>query len=178
MDKLPEQGALASDDEESPAFLCAVAADSVTDALLLIADLQCLAEPSLRQALEILIQAASVETSDVGANQSLRSDDPDRTPKLSSTAIDHLVEERLRRAAKDCDDERTALRYRRRRHAGSFHPDRQRAIMLMIESLSLLDKLDDLDAVTSLQHAIDLAMEDEGSPATGHGSGPKQPRPN
>jgi hypothetical protein len=145
---------------------------------LLIAGLQSEAELPLQHALEILLRDATILKSELDPTQLLKADAGARKSKLSSAAIDLLIEERLRQAEESCAGEHKAVRRRGRRHVGELHPDRQRAIMLMIESLSLLDKLDDLEAVTYLQLAIDLAMQGCSAPPESTEKQQGLPRPN
>lgn len=179
MDGPAKLGITREDDEENSLFLSAVAAESVNDALLLLDGLQCEAEPHLRRAFAILVDYAASEGLPAGQRNAPESSGAAPKPTLSSTAIDLLVEQRLTEAeARQAGMAPSRRKGRRRAHVGTFDPIRQRAIMLMIESLSLLDKLGDLDAVTHLQLAIDRAMEG-GCQGTGSaGGGTKAQRPN
>lgn len=160
MDVQAARGNLATQDEETPGFLCSVAAESVNDAILLLDGLQCEAEPYLRRAFEILADYLTQQNGPVGDNETGKGKVVAK-PTLSSSAIDLLVQQRL------CDEEAQQAklgkarqaRKRIRSHVGTFAPERQRAIMLMIEALSLLDQLEDHVAVMHLQLAIDRAMD-------------------
>lgn len=178
MDDPPKPVVLSHDDEENPAFLSAVAAESVNDAILLLDGMQCEAEQHLRRAFAILVDYATSEGPPAGETNALKSSGSAK-PTLSSTAIDLLVEQRLTEAeAQQAGMASSRRKGRRRAHVGTFDPIRQRAIMLMIESLSLLDKLGDLDAVTHLQLAIDRAMEGSCQEAESAGGGAKAQRLN
>ncbi|MBO9579625.1 MAG: hypothetical protein J7498_01890 [Sphingobium sp.] len=169
MDAQALRGNLATKDEETPGFLCAVAAESVNDAILLLDGLVSEAEPHLRRAREILNDCVAEQNGPFYASG--QSGETHATPKptLSASAIDLLVEQRLREdEAQQVDlDILGALRRRTRAQVGDFHRHRQRAIMLMIEALSLLDQLGDTDAIVHLQLAIDRAMEGGSSESPG-----------
>ncbi len=152
-----------ADDEETEPFLCAVAAESVNDAIQLIDGMQCDADPLLRRAFEILVTYASTEP---GIEPGSTSRQPRQKSSLSATAIDLIVQQTLCDADTAQRKASGSARGKRRRtpaHVGTFDPKRQRAIMLMMEALSLLDQLDDLEAVTHLQLAIDRTIEGSSS---------------
>ncbi|WP_275499921.1 hypothetical protein [Sphingomonas pollutisoli] len=175
MDLQIARGTLITEDDETPGFLCSVAAESVNDAILLLDGLRCEAEPHLRRAFEILTDYLAQQNGPLGES-GIGEGKSAPKPTLSSSAIDLLVQQRL------CEEEAQQAklgnqrgRRRMRSHVGTFHPHRQRSIMLMIEALSLLDQLEDLDAVTHLQLAIDRAM-DAGSEEAERAHGDKPER--
>lgn len=141
---------LMDDEEETGPFLCAVAAASVNDAILLLDGMQCEADPLLRRALGILVALAAAGTDD---GQVL-------TPALSASAIDLLVQQRLHETEMQQANDASSRLNKRQAHApaAKFDPKLQRAIMLMIEAVSLLDQIDDPVPVTHLQLAIDRAI--------------------
>lgn len=144
-------------DEENLIFLSAVAAESVNDAIVLLDGLHCEAETHLRRAFAILVDYAIAGMPRSGETNVLASP---LKPTLSPTAIDLIVEKRLQEVqAQQIDGTARRKRKHATSHVGTFGPTRQRTIMLMMEALSLLDQIEDTDAVPHLQLAIDRAMD-------------------
>jgi len=152
----PVQGTLASDDEESPAFLCGVAAEAVHDAIQLINGLDSEAELPLRSALEVLVRDATVVPDGPSRTGTLRANEPPRNVALSAATIDHIVEERLRQADEADGREQMALTRGLRSLMGSADPERSRAVMLMLEALAILfQKGGNSHSAAHLQMALD-----------------------
>lgn len=165
MGKLLESGQSVEDNEESDEFLCAVAADSVNDAILLLRELR--SGPSsamchLEQALALLADEGHPILD--GEEAQAMAEDGRTAPGsgLSPMAIDLIVERRLR----ELDANMHTLNQKERRFRPNLESEasgriRQQAIMLMVEALGLLDSIHDDDATAHLQLAIDRTLNQQ-----------------
>ncbi len=139
-------------DEESDLFLCAVAAESVSDALLVLtaSDVKSNAELHLREALSCLIEEAGIDPERFGIEP------PDGTPqRVSPRGMDIIMEMLQSKAA---NPSLPSGIWERPLDVRRLDPTRRRAVMLMIEAIPLLDQVDDTDSIGHLQIAIDHAF--------------------
>ncbi|MBV2150021.1 hypothetical protein KRZ98_17395 [Sphingobium sp. AS12] len=157
MSKSPDNGRSIEDNEESDEFLCAIAAESVNDAILLLGELRSglsAARPHLQAALALLTSEGHITPDSDGKSRST----------LSSMAIDLMVEKRfleIEARIQGLDSKHRPVAPKAQCAASA--KARQRALMYMIEALSILDSINDDDAIAHLQLAIDRTI---GNPPT------------
>ena len=99
MEKSPESGPPAEDNEENDEFLCAVAAESVNDAILLLREVRAgtsIAMPHLERALTLLVNDGHICVDRAEATGAPGTKDTIVGAGLSPMAIDLIVERRLR----------------------------------------------------------------------------------
>lgn len=165
MENSPEAGRPAEDNEESDEFLCAIAVESINDAVLLLNELRSgssKAMPHLERALALLSNQAHIVERSRGENAEGGGNVAGGRLSLSPMAIDLIVDRRLReieaqaqefekKACQLCPEERTA----------SSGRIRQQAIMFMVQALGLLDSVHDDAATSHLQLAIDRTLNQQ-----------------
>ncbi|CAM8663254.1 MULTISPECIES: hypothetical protein [Sphingomonadales] len=162
MEKSPESGTSAEDNEENDEFLCAIAAESINDAIVLLRELNSgpsIAMPHLENALTLLATDGHsvADCAESTGAPGIKSAVPGAG--LSPMAIDLIVERRLREL--DADMKQFAQKKQiLQPHMQSevVTQTRQQAIALMIEALSLLDSVRDDEATGHLQLALDRAI--------------------
>ncbi len=134
-------GAPPADDVEADRFLCLLAAQSINDAVLMLAEAAVPSEVlgDLQRSLEVVKHAAGAP-------------EVDHFNELSATAIEDL--EMLREEIAIGEP----LRWPVRPTARQLTPGLQSAVRLMFEAMSHLDGIGGLDVVVHLQLAIDRAL--------------------
>lgn len=162
MEKSPESGPPAEDNEENDEFLCAVAAESVNDAILLLREVRAgtsIAMPHLERALTLLVNDGHICVDRAEATGAPGTKDTIVGAGLSPMAIDLIVERRLRELDTDIKNlDRKKQRLQRDPQSEMSAQTRQQAIALMIEALGLLGSVHDDEATAHLQLAIDRTL--------------------
>ncbi|MGI9376342.1 MAG: hypothetical protein ACR2PC_09625 [Tsuneonella suprasediminis] len=139
------------DNEESDEFLCAVAAESVKDAILLLEQLQAgpsVAIPSLRSALAVLEDEEQVSPATDGESSTADA-------RLSSMGVDLMIEQQLR----DIVARRQALGTHGHRNlacgrSSTVVKARQQAIGHMADAMAILENVNDEDAIACLEFSL------------------------
>lgn len=160
MDKSPKSANSIEDDEESDEFLCAVAAESVNDAILLLGELKSgtsSAMPLLEQAFALLSEEAHIVSDNPGNAEAPETSEVAPRTELSPTAIDLIVDRRLREREAQAKGLDKKKHLRPKDQSAASAQARQQAVLFMVQALGLLDSDD--DATVHLQLAIDRALD-------------------
>ncbi len=155
----PHSGLLAEDNEESEEFLCAVAAECLNDALLVLEHVEIGIKIDLQQLLSMLLERATVHCSDLKETQSFKPQLGKAIKHKLSPAAREIVESYIECAtAKYPDALGTVVAAKQALQNPGVSRTRQRVVLHLMEALSLLRE-EDLEIATPLQVAIDRARK-------------------
>ncbi|WP_213979263.1 hypothetical protein [Sphingomonas sp. dw_22] len=162
----PGRGLLAEDNEESDEFLCGVAAECVNDALLVLEHFDTDAKAYLQRALSVLVERGTVESASLKSSQSLKPKISSKLKAKLSPAAKEIVENYIACASSRnfATSPRGLIGAKHALRQTGISPGRQRAILLLMEALSVLDEERDREMFSHIQIAMDRARSSMDTP--------------